>query len=320
MIIFLHGPDTFRSRQKLKELREKFVREIDPSGLNCNVLDGTMLDHAELEKSLLTSAFLAPKRMIVIKNLLSTKLTKQFEKKVLGSLQKMGEENIVIFWDSEVDKRKARGSLLYKNLATEKYAYTFQLLSGQQLMLWYEKRFQNHNATIERDALQLLIDLTGNDLWSASTEVDKLCAYTNGRPVTTQDVNELTTSNLEQNIFFMTDAIGQKNKKLALQLLEQQLRAGTKEIELLSTMTWQFKNLLLAKYLSVDNEQRVSSTFVCQKLKIHPFVAKKILGQINNFSLDELKHIYQRLLDVDIKIKTSQVSPKLLFDLLITNQ
>ena len=40
MIIFLYGADTFRSREKLKSLKDRFIREVDRSGLNLIELDG----------------------------------------------------------------------------------------------------------------------------------------------------------------------------------------------------------------------------------------------------------------------------------------
>ena len=49
----------------------------------------------------------------------------------------------------------------------------------------------------------------------------------------------------------------------------------------------------------------------------HPFVAKKTLAQTKNFKTDGLKNIYQQLLNIDLKLKTSQVDPQVLFDLLI---
>ena len=44
MIIFLFGADTFRSRQKLKEIKDKFLREVDSSGMNMQTLDGKTAD------------------------------------------------------------------------------------------------------------------------------------------------------------------------------------------------------------------------------------------------------------------------------------
>lgn len=43
MIIFLYGEDTFRSRQKLKELKDKFIREVDPTGNGIVSLAGESL-------------------------------------------------------------------------------------------------------------------------------------------------------------------------------------------------------------------------------------------------------------------------------------
>ena len=40
MIIFLYGPDSFRAREKMKQLKQKFIREVDKSGLNLIEMDG----------------------------------------------------------------------------------------------------------------------------------------------------------------------------------------------------------------------------------------------------------------------------------------
>ena len=51
MIIFLYGPDTFRSRRKLKEIKDKFIDQVDKSALNVEALDGTKLEMADFEKA-----------------------------------------------------------------------------------------------------------------------------------------------------------------------------------------------------------------------------------------------------------------------------
>jgi len=50
---------------------------------------------------------------------------------------------------------------------------------------------------------------------------------------------------------------------------------------------------------------------------MHPFVAKKGMAQANNFSMDNLKDIYKKLLDIDRIIKTSRTRTEVLFDLLV---
>ena len=50
MIFFLFGPDTYRSRQKLQELKEKFIHDIDPSSNSLTMLDGEIADMGKINE------------------------------------------------------------------------------------------------------------------------------------------------------------------------------------------------------------------------------------------------------------------------------
>ena len=67
MILFLYGEDTYRSHCKLEEIRAKFLRDIDASGLNMTELDGEKNSIGEAAAALTTSAFLASRRLVVLK-------------------------------------------------------------------------------------------------------------------------------------------------------------------------------------------------------------------------------------------------------------
>ncbi len=73
---------------------------------------------------------------------------------------------------------------------------------------------------------------------------------------------------------------------------------------------------------SAQEAARLKDTYVSPQqlagiLGLHPFVAQKALWQVKNFTFDKLKQIYRLLLDLDLKLKTSQAKPKVLFDLFI---
>ncbi len=40
MIIFLYGPDTFRSRRLLREMKDKFIKDADQDGDSLDIVDG----------------------------------------------------------------------------------------------------------------------------------------------------------------------------------------------------------------------------------------------------------------------------------------
>ena len=71
MIIFLSGPATFLSRQKLQELKAKFVRDIPFAAYNLVTLLGDEATPELVAKTLKSSAFLGSKRMVILENIIS---------------------------------------------------------------------------------------------------------------------------------------------------------------------------------------------------------------------------------------------------------
>src|SRR3989338_2383790 len=109
MVIFLHGADTFRSRQKLKQIKERFRREVDKSGYNTATLDGRTLKVEHLERDLISAPFLAPKRLVVVEEMFNGKLAATLEKPVLELLQRPAAQNaIAVFWEGELPGGKKK--------------------------------------------------------------------------------------------------------------------------------------------------------------------------------------------------------------------
>ncbi|MEK9129824.1 MAG: DNA polymerase III subunit delta [Patescibacteria group bacterium] len=313
MFIFLHGEDTFRSKEKLKELIKKFQKEIDPSNLNIFFLEGEKIDINKLEQAILSQGFLAKKRMVVIKNLFSQCKDDKILKKILNILNQENE-NILIFWEGTKIDQKINNikKEIFEKLKKEKYSYEFFLLTGIKLRDWVKKRIENQRTKIENQALENLIVRVGNDLWRMSNEIDKLCAFKFEKIIAQKDLDLLITDKINENIFNLVDAIGNKNKTLALKLINDQLETNSSAYYLLSMIARQFKILLQIKDLSLNNQN-------LSQLKLHPFVIQKASNQAKKYSFEQLKNIYRQLLEIDIKLKTNQIKPIVLFDLFIIN-
>lgn len=328
MIFFLYGPDTFRSRQKLKGLKDKFIKEVDKAGLNLTTLDGEKLETPEFEKAISTSPFLAKKRMVIIEDLIAKNPGQKIQKEILEVLDKNNLDNIIlIFWEGKLDEAKKqkkkskisvrRSSLLFERLKKEKYVQEFKLLELAEVKKWAITEIKKRKGKINSAALSLLTDFISNDLWQMSSEIDKLLAYKKNQEITVEDIQNLVKTKLDDDIFKLTDAIGQKDKKLALKLIADQFKSGVKPTELLAKIIWQFKNLLLVKSFVSNQGTGYPTERLVYQLNLHPFVVKKTSAQIKNYNLADLKKIYSQLLKIDYKIKTSQVDPEVLFDLLV---
>lgn len=326
MIIFLYGQDTFRSRQKLKELKEKFTREIDKSNLNLEILDGAKLELSDFERAIKTMPFLAKKRMVVVEDFMTKNRSPKAAKEIVEIIEtKTPSDLILIFWESQDfgDKKFSKGKApktggpLFAKLSAEQYAYQFELLDQPGVLSWAAKQFKERQAKISNSALRLLAEMIGNDLWRFNSEIEKLINYKKDQEINDKDVLELVQSKLEEDIFKLTDALGQKQKALALKLIGDQLKSGTSPVELLSKIAWQFKNLLLVKDFMENNGAGYDPTRLGYQLGLHPFVVKKTAVQVRNYSLEDLKKIYAQLAQIDYRLKSSSLSPEVMFDLLV---
>jgi len=320
MIIFLYGEDTYRSNQKLQQIKAKFLKEVDSAGLNLTTLDGAKLKFEEFNQQVKASPFLARKRMVIIKNLISENKSKEIQKEVVNLLnqesQDKGEDNILVFWEDKDHSKSKSKNALWGRLIKEKLAEEFEPLRPAQLNAWVKKEVEKQDGKIDNQAISFLAATVGNDLWQMANEITKLLNYCQGKPITITDIENLVKAKFDDNIFNLVDSLGNNDKKLALKLMSDQFNLEADEIYLLSMLIRQFRILLEIKDL-LNQHPRITKDLIAKELQIHPFVAQKALWQVKNFTFEKLKQIYQLLMDLDFKLKTSQAKPRVLFDLFI---
>ena len=153
-----------------------------------------------------------------------------------------------------------------------------------------------------------------NDLWKMENEINKLSNYKAGNVIKKEEVQLLVKPNISNDIFKTIEALASKNKKVALDLLHKQLDGGDFPLYLLSMIAYQLKNLLIIKELQ---DSKKPYNIVIKKSGLHPFVAQKSYYMCNQFSMEKLKKIYQKIFKVDSDIKTGKVEPETAIDILL---
>lgn len=320
MIIFLYGEDTFRSHEQLKKMIQKFKTDRDPQGLNVTILDCAQEKPNQILEQMLATPFLAEKRMVVIKNLLSATKIVELQETILQKIEgkKLPEENVYIFWQG-INKPKTKVSKeLLDRLNKEKYAQNFEVYKGNKLSAWVNQKIQENNGKISRHALEYLVNNTGNDMWKLNSIIDQLIAYTPDREIELKDVQLFLDEKIDDNIFNLVDCIITGQTKKAYQMIREQYRIGEDAQFILAMIIRQIKILLELRDL-YDREDTMSSEVLAKQLDLHPFVVKKSLPLIKKYSQEKLKNIYQKLLEIDIKTKTGQGDQSMLLDFLVGN-
>jgi DNA polymerase-3 subunit delta len=315
MIFYIYGTDNYRVSEKLKELKTSFIQKRDKAGLNIVNISGDTITLAQIEQESLTTPFLGDKKMIVIHNILKNKkISKETTAFLTNNKDRI--DNIIVFVDT-VDPNKAKldrknkliiTGELFKFLSTREYVWEFNNLKGHDLSTWIKKYANNKRIQINSDAVDELIMRSGNELFAITSEIAKLSAYKRDKIIIAQDIKTLVNNQFDDNIFDLVDSMGNRNKKLALKLIADQLNFGSHPLLIISMISRQFKIILKTK----DSEASAKD------LKIHPFVFSKAQKQGNNFDIKQLINIINDILNIEKKLKSGEPNPELILNLFIT--
>lgn len=317
MVIYIYGEDSYRSRQYLSDQIEKFKTARDPQGYNVAIFDAQKDEPGKILSEILSSPFLAEKRLIVVENILSIS-----DKEFLGGLieriedKKIPESNIVIFWQSEKLSKVKEAKELEAILKKEKYVQEFVALEGPALSAWITSEVKKRNGKISHPAISYLAQNTVGDIWFLSSLLDQLTAYAAGKEIELSQVNLFLDEKVDDNAFNMVEAVVSGNKKQAYKLLQEQRRIGEDNFKIFGLIVWQFRILLAARSL-FEVSENMSSDAMAKELGIHPFVLKKNLSLIKRYNKKQLSDIYAQLLEMDLKAKTGGSDLGLELELLI---
>lgn len=300
MIIFLYGPDTYSSRQKLREIIEEYKKS-HPSGLNFIRINFSEKNLDDFRQAAETVSMFDEKKLIVIEG--AFQQPEYFQEQLVDYLNKKridsDKDIVVVFWAEEIESKNKMFQFLKKNTKAQE----FKLFQPHRLREWIKKYVKEQGGSIDNIAIEKLINYIGNDLWRMSNELDKLLNYS--KSVEAGNIELLIKPEVDLNIFEMVDALGQRNRSKAIQLFNQHIKKGEDESYLFSMFIYQIRNLIKVK------------SGPMAKLDMHPFVIKKTSQQARNFSFEDLKKIYQKLLEIDLDVKTGKIDIKAALEMFI---
>lgn len=313
MVIFLYGQDSYRSKQKLDEIVAHY-KELRKSGLNLMYVDASQADFSDFYQHIKVSSMFAETKLIIVKKVFSNKKFQEDFFEELKILQ--GLKDVVVLYEEDAPDQRLK---LYKALIKDCKCQEFAPLESKNLKNWAQKEFstkggEKNEQRINNDALDLLVNYVGNNLWQLSGEINKLANFKQGGVIQKADVELLVKPNIQSDIFKTIDALAEKNKKQALVFLHKHLDGGDNALYLLSMIGYQFRNLLVIKELQ---EKGLMYASMVKKSGLHPFVVKKTYFQCRQFSFEELKSIYQKIFNIDSDIKMGNIEAETALDVLI---
>ncbi len=240
-------------------------------------------------------------------------------------IDQVGECQVFIV-EENIDKRKKVNTEFLKD--SRVLVLNFDAPVGSALSAdWILKFAKEHNIAIEPAAARALATaLLENEDSSlnvarAQNELQKLQSFANGKTITTAMVGELTENITGVDIFALLNAIATKNKKLALQMLEQFFETETADeksnaIKVAALLSDQFRSLLVINDASNRNlpDEKILDLTGWKSGRL--YVLKKLS---RNFSSGQLKSSLAKLENLDRELKTGSMPPQVILDLIIAD-
>ena len=325
MFYILYGQDDFSLSQALEKIKAD-LGDRETVATNTTNLDGQRLTLGELRNKCDTAPFLSSRRLVIVEGLLGRFEIKQSRTRTgkgksgngLGEwegldsyIQQMPDTTVLVLVDGEV---KNNNSLL-KKLSPLAEVRTFALLRGKDLKAWMRQRVKQEGGDISPQAVNLLAELIGGDLWAMDGEIQKLSLYSQERPISEDDVRKLVTCIQEANIFALVDAVAEGRAELAQRILHRLYDEGVAPTHILVMITRQFRLIAQAREL----EKGLSRLQIQDRLGLkQSYIVDKTLDQAKLYDFEGVKRAYDELLATDLAIKTGKYSDKLALELLVT--
>lgn len=316
MILFLYGEDSYRSLKKLEEIRAKFLRDLDPSGMNVTELDGDTAEVGDIQAALASAPFLAKKRLVVVKGALAAAGKKDGEA-LAELLDRVPEETILVLHE-RVGATDLEDAPSFRKLKDGKFYPEFKPLGPKELQAWIVAEAKARGAEFSSEGLAAYMPLAGADAWKISGELDVLSALARAASgkISPEIVREIAHLEAEESVFDFLDAIGTRRPDLAIPKMENLLHQGETEVSLISRIQSHVRGLLVAADLASSGQ--ATKDRLARELGVHPFAAAKLLSQSRYYKTHELEALYIWLIDADEKLKRGGwPKPRLALDLFL---
>ena len=214
---------------------------------------------------------------------------------------------ILVFVEDEADK-----SELLDFINENGIVCNFEYQKPAQIQARIKAITNAYKVNIDAPTLSYFIECCGTDMQNLINEIRKLIEYEGqGGTITKDDIDKLSIKKMESIIFDLTDSLGKKNTKVAIEVLRNLIMAKEPVQKILITLYGHFKKLYLVKLALKNNKD------IIYALDLKPnqtFLVNKYKMQAGYFKTSEIRRILKELCDLDYKYKIGLIDLEVGFE------
>ena len=304
-LYLMYGPEDYLREQYLIRLKKLCLPDGE-DGFSYRRINGPELDAVELAQAIDAVPFMSERTFIELRDVGINKLRQAEEiVKLLADIPEYCTIAFVQPGGYEPDNRLKQ----VKAIREHGYSMNFVQQSQSQLYGWVGRRFAAAGKSVDFDAVQRLIFISGDLMNRLIPEIEKIAAYAKGERVTVSDVDAVAHHIPDADIFSITEFIAKKEYNNAVEILSELLADKSNEpIFILAILGKQMRQLYAAK-LALEQGMDISKLMEKCKIK-YEFVAKKLVSAARAYELEQLRTSLELCAEADYKMKSSSVDDR----------
>lgn len=322
-IYVLYGEEKYLIENTVNKIKKIFGTLQE--GINYASLDETNVNNiiAEIE----TPSFGFDKKLIIVKKsgLLSKEsksknqntISKKFAEYVEKNFEIINQSVVIVIIEEKVEKCILLDVLKKLEEKNNVAICEFQKLKLNEIVVRLKKVCALYNVQVDDNVLAYLVEISGTSMQNLMNEIRKLIEYVgNDGKITKEDVKLLATQEIDNIIFNLTDSMGIKDTKKALDTLKDLIYLKESLQGIMINLYRHFKKLYFIKLA----EKEKNNTNIAELLDLKPnqmFLMTKYRKQASYFSEEELRIFLRRMLELEEKYKTGNIDLEIGLEVLV---
>lgn len=297
-IRLIYCEDSFQRREAIAEIQKKRYGDEE---VECLYFTASAGETPRALEEILSFSLLSPNRIVVLDGL---------EKVPVDHLNALVEYanhpcgDVPFLWMAETEKKTPAA---LRKAIDKKYVRVLKKTDKSAIRKQVLNRCAEKQVTFDRKALEFFLQSCNGQMDITLRELDKLLLWTDEKGTIGLDLcSRLVQTEEEEDIWAITNAVGDRDAPRALKALDRLLSQGDDEIAITGRLITTFRTLYHFKSLAAED---LSAAEIGKRTGKKDFVLKKNLSQSKGFSLVSLRRAIHMLRQADNDLKGGRAVP-----------
>lgn len=221
---------------------------------------------------------------------------------VVGSFSDDFPPYLIMIFDRQTTDPQIRATA-FSDIKKAAGAYAYELIIDEQdtglLKRWMARHAAAYGKTLSADAADYLLSIADNNMLSLGNELHKICTYAAAEQITRSDIDAVTVSTIDAQIYELADAIIAGNAKKCMMCADDLLEKFP-DVMVLASVYNCFSRLYR---VAIYKENGLNAAEIAKKSGMKSGTVNKNLRILRSVSMKQVRELIGICMQADTEMK-----------------